>query len=50
MKKILLLISTILFIGFVSAHQPRLVFDNPIGKIVQIKNPEISQAFYGILS
>lgn len=35
---------------FVFAHQPRLIFDNPIGEVIQVNNPEISQAFYGNLS
>ena len=37
-------------IGFTFAHQPRLVFDQPVGQVVNIQNPEVSQAFYGILS
>ncbi|MEI7620416.1 MAG: DUF2892 domain-containing protein [Candidatus Falkowbacteria bacterium] len=35
----------IIFPGIASAHQPRLVKSN----LVEIKNPEISQAFYGEL-
>jgi hypothetical protein len=27
-----------------------LVFEQPAGQVVNIQNPEISQAFYGILS
>jgi hypothetical protein len=26
------------------------VFDRPEGQIIDVKNPEVSQAFYGILS
>jgi len=50
-KSIILLFSLVLLLSFVSAHQPRIVyqqtssFENPF--IVQ--NPEISQAFYGEL-
>lgn len=38
-------------LSFVSAHQPRLVFDKNLNEDnpFQIKNPEISQAFYGEL-
>ncbi len=36
--------------GFAFAHQPRLVFEQPAGNVVNIQDPEISQAFYGILS
>lgn len=50
MKKIALLIFAGVFVGFSFAHQPRLVFKQPAGKITYIQNPEISQAFYGILS
>lgn len=52
MKKRSLLLLLLLFtlIGFALAHQPRLVFKQPIGQITQIQNPEDSQAFYGILS
>ena len=50
MKKIFLPMFAFLLIGFTFAHQPRLVFDQPIGQITNIKNPEVSQAFYGILS
>ena len=49
MKKFLLFLYTLLFVGFTFAHQPRLVFMQP-GQVVQVKNPEISQAFYGNLS
>lgn len=34
----------------VFAHQPRLVFLQPAGQTIEVKNPEISQAFYGMLS
>jgi len=50
MKKKILPFFCLLFIGFAFAHQPRLVFQQPIGQIVNVKNPEISQAFYGQLS
>lgn len=50
MKKILLPILAVLFFGFTFAHQPRLVFKQPAGQVVNIQNPEVSQAFYGILS
>ncbi len=50
MKKIALLTFAVLFIGFSFAHQPRLVFKQPAGEITYIQNPEVSQAFYGILS
>lgn len=49
-KYSLLLLAIFLSIGFAFAHQPRLVFKQPIGQIIQIQNPEDSQAFYGILS
>ncbi|MDD5430891.1 MAG: hypothetical protein PHP03_01560 [Candidatus Pacebacteria bacterium] len=32
----------------VSAHQPRIVFDSK--EVIEVKNPEISQAFYGNLN
>ncbi len=48
MKK--LFISSIIIsaslLGIVSAHQPRVVINNE----TEISKPEISQAFYGILS
>ncbi len=50
MKKYILTICILLTFGFVSAHQPRLIFDKFAGQMINIKNPEISQAFYGILS
>ncbi|MFA6022819.1 MAG: hypothetical protein WC781_01905 [Candidatus Pacearchaeota archaeon] len=42
----------IFLLAFVSAHQPRIVFgvDNSANNPVIVKNPEISQAFYGILN
>ncbi|PIT88737.1 MAG: hypothetical protein COU29_00605 [Candidatus Magasanikbacteria bacterium CG10_big_fil_rev_8_21_14_0_10_36_32] len=48
MKKILFLfvVLTLCLAGTVDAHQPRLVFG---GNVVDIKNPEISQAFYSEL-
>lgn len=49
-KRSLLLLLLFTLIGFAFAHQPRLVFKQPIGQITQIQNPEDSQAFYGILS
>ncbi len=51
MKKyvpIIVLCCGILWFAF--AHQPRLIFQQPIGQVVTVENPEISQAFYGILS
>lgn len=45
MKKLVLLIIFILSINIVYAHQPRIVY----GELTQIKNPGVSQAFYGIL-
>jgi len=50
MKNFFLLCFALVFCGFTFAHQPRLVFDQPVGQIVNIQNPEVSQAFYGILS
>lgn len=50
MKKYILIVCGWFFIGFVFAHQPRLIFNQPIGQITEIQNPEDSQAFYGILS
>jgi len=50
MKKFFLPIFAIFLIGFTFAHQPRLTFQHPAGQIIEVKNPEISQAFYGILS
>ncbi len=41
---------SIVMINVSFAHQPRLVFQAPTGEIIHIENPEISQAFYGILS
>ncbi len=45
MKKIILIIALILFPISVSAHQPRIVDE----AVTRVKNPEISQAFYGEL-
>lgn len=51
MKKIrLFVIPLLLWVWISFAHQPRLIFKQPIGYITQIQNPEVSQAFYGILS
>lgn len=50
MKKFVLPLFAVVFMGFAFAHQPRLIFQQPIGQVVQVQNPEISQAFYGILS
>ncbi len=50
MKKLFLVVFVGVNLGFTFAHQPRLVFNQPIGQVVNIKNPEVSQAFYGILS
>lgn len=51
MKKISLLVLVLcIWIGVSFAHQPRLVFTYPVGEIINVKNPEVSQAFYGNLS
>ncbi|MEI6671877.1 MAG: hypothetical protein WCL02_00485 [bacterium] len=51
MRKIgLLVVAIFVSIGVSYAHQPRLVFTYPLGEMISIKNPEISQAFYGNLS
>ncbi len=51
MRKFSLLIVILCsWIGFTFAHQPRLVFDRPEGQVIDVQNPEVSQAFYGILS
>lgn len=50
MKRFFLPIFALFFFWFTFAHQPRLVFQQPSGHIVDVKNPEVSQAFYGILS
>lgn len=53
MKKIsFMLISAVALLGICSAHQPRLVWDqmNSESNPIVVTNPEISQAFYGILS
>lgn len=49
-KLIMLMLFLSVWCTFVFAHQPRLVFDNPIGEVIQVNNPEISQAFYGNLA
>lgn len=38
----------VLSLSLVSAHQPRLIYDREVN-MLEIKNPEISQAFYGEL-
>lgn len=50
MKKILFFVFGLLLLWFSFAHQPRLTFKQPAGEIIQVQNPQISQAFYGILS
>ncbi len=50
MKKFLLPVLAVLFFWRTFAHQPRLVFQQPVGQVINVKNPEISQAFYGNLS
>lgn len=47
-KKFILIISTAILIAplIVLAHQPRLV---EAGGVIEVKNPEVSQAFYGEL-
>ncbi len=50
MKKILLPLVMVIFFWRTFAHQPRLVFQQSAGQVVNIKNPEVSQAFYGILN
>lgn len=50
MKKFFLPIVALLLIGVSFAHQPRLVFKQPVWEIVTVEKPEISQAFYGNLS
>lgn len=49
-KSSLLLLVIFSCIGISFAHQPRLVFNQPIGQITEIQHPEDSQAFYGMLS
>jgi hypothetical protein len=48
MKKTVLIFLLLLSLQFISAHQPRLVYDK-INVYEKINNPEISQAFYGEL-
>jgi hypothetical protein len=53
MKKFsFVLISAIALLGICSAHQPRLEWNQPSSEATPIivNKPEISQAFYGILS
>ena len=53
MKKVFSIsIFFLLMFGFTFAHQPRLVWGNESSETnpINIKNPEISQAFYGVLS
>lgn len=53
MKKIsFVLVSAIALLGFCSAHQPRLERNqsNSESNPIAVTKPEISQAFYGILS
>ena len=53
MKKLsMLLLAFCAVFGVCSAHQPRLVRDQASSEVkpIVISNPEISQAFYGILS
>lgn len=50
MKKLFMFVGLLAFFGCTFAHQPRLIFQQPIGQVVTVENPEISQAFYGILS
>lgn len=50
MKKVFLSIFALLIIGFVFAHQPRIIFKQPVWQIVNVEQPEISQAFYSMLS
>jgi len=50
MKKIIVSVCALLCVGYTFAHQPRLVFNQPVGQVIPIQNPEVSQAFYGILS
>jgi len=50
MKKVILsLLLLFVWIWFTFAHQPRLIFEQPAGQVVNIQNPEVSQAFYGNL-
>ncbi|MFA5747991.1 MAG: hypothetical protein WC872_02645 [Candidatus Absconditabacterales bacterium] len=50
-KKIILCFFLLFFFSFTFAHQPRLIFEktNSETNPIIIKNPEISQAFYGEL-
>ena len=50
MKKLIVSVIIIgMWIWFTFAHQPRLIFQQPAGQVVNIQNPEVSQAFYGNL-
>ncbi len=49
-KAILWLLLLFIWIWFTFAHQPRLIFQQPAGQVVNVQNPEISQAFYGNLA
>lgn len=49
-KSSLLLLVICACIGISLAHQPRLVFKQPMGQITEIQHPGDSQAFYGMLS
>jgi len=49
MKRVVFLIALLLVsLSFVSAHQPRIVYDKEVYGL-DVKNPEVSQAFYGEL-
>ncbi len=51
-KSLMLLLATFALLGFCSAHQPRVVRDQPNDENnpIVVVDPEISQAFYGTLS
>lgn len=36
--------------GVSFAHQPRLIFQQPVGEVIQVNTSEVSQAFYGNLA
>jgi len=49
-RGIVFLLFFLLMASIASAHQPRVAFgDNIAGNITRINNPEVSQAFYGIM-
>lgn len=50
MKKFFVIALFLSCIDFTFAHQPRLVFIQPIGQTIHVQKPGVSQAFYGILS